>query len=78
MLLVGYDREDYYQEGSHVYKQLDVVEAFRRAMTTWGRWVDANVNPQKTHVFFRGYSASHFRSVWANIVLIFFSMYAYF
>lgn len=52
--------EDYYQEGSHVYKQLDVVEAFRRAMTTWGRWIDANVNPQKTHVFFRGYSASHF------------------
>ncbi|KAJ8448533.1 hypothetical protein Cgig2_012177 [Carnegiea gigantea] len=52
--------EDYYQEGSHVYEQLDVVEAFRRAMTTWGRWIDANVNPQKTHVFFRGYSASHF------------------
>lgn len=52
--------EDYYQEGSHVYKQLDVAEAFRRAMTTWGRWVDSNVNPQKTHVLFRGYSASHF------------------
>ncbi|XP_074307022.1 uncharacterized protein LOC141642203 [Silene latifolia] len=52
--------EDYYQEGSHVYKQLDVTEAFRRAITTWGRWIDANVNPQRTHVLFRGYSASHF------------------
>ncbi|KAL9233034.1 hypothetical protein vseg_008077 [Gypsophila vaccaria] len=52
--------EDYYQEGSHVYKQLDVTEAFRRAITTWGRWVDANINPQKTQVLFRGYSASHF------------------
>ncbi|CAH1432321.1 unnamed protein product [Lactuca virosa] len=52
--------EDYYQEGSHVYKELNVLEAFRKAMTTWGNWVDANMNPKKTSVFFRGYSASHF------------------
>ncbi|CAL5428621.1 protein trichome birefringence-like 1 [Camellia sinensis] len=50
----------YYQEGSHVYGLLDVVEAFRKAMTTWARWIDANVNPTKTLVSFRGYSASHF------------------
>lgn len=61
--LMMYDREDYYQEGSNVYKQLDVQEAFRKAVTTWGRWVDANINPQRTHVFFRGYSSTHFRSV---------------
>ncbi|CAI9301285.1 unnamed protein product [Lactuca saligna] len=53
--------KDYYQEGSHVYGELNVLEAFRKAMTTWGRWVDANINPSKTLVFFRGYSASHFR-----------------
>ncbi|KAJ0513287.1 putative PMR5 domain, PC-Esterase [Helianthus annuus] len=53
--------KDYYQEGSHVYNELNVLEAFRKAITTWGRWVDANVNPSKTLVFFRGYSASHFR-----------------
>ncbi|XP_057983204.1 protein trichome birefringence-like [Malania oleifera] len=52
--------KDYYQEGSHVYDELNVVEAFRRALTTWGRWIDANVNPAKSLVFFRGYSASHF------------------
>ncbi|KAK4489688.1 hypothetical protein RD792_000321 [Penstemon davidsonii] len=52
---------DYYQEGSHVYSELNVMEAFRKALTTWGRWVDANVNPTKSLVFFRGYSASHFR-----------------
>ncbi|KAA8516977.1 hypothetical protein F0562_017205 [Nyssa sinensis] len=52
--------KDYYQEGSHVYGELDVDEAFRRALTTWARWVDANVNPSKSLVFFRGYSASHF------------------
>ncbi|XP_057782518.1 protein trichome birefringence-like [Salvia miltiorrhiza] len=52
--------KDYYQEGSHVYSDLDVHEAFRKALTTWGRWVDSNVNPKKSLVFFRGYSASHF------------------
>uniref|UniRef100_A0A2P2JTB1 Uncharacterized protein MANES_09G036800 n=1 Tax=Rhizophora mucronata TaxID=61149 RepID=A0A2P2JTB1_RHIMU len=53
--------KDYYQEGSHVYDELNVLEAFRKAMTTWARWVDANINPLKSLVFFRGYSASHFR-----------------
>ncbi|KAL1351398.1 hypothetical protein HN51_015308 [Arachis hypogaea] len=52
--------KDYYQEGSHVYNELNVLEAFRRAITTWSRWVDAKVNPSKSMVFFRGYSASHF------------------
>ncbi|GAV63972.1 PC-Esterase domain-containing protein/PMR5N domain-containing protein [Cephalotus follicularis] len=52
--------KDYYQEGSHVYGELNVLEAFRKALTTWARWVDANVNPMKSLVFFRGYSASHF------------------
>ncbi|KAL1820988.1 hypothetical protein DCAR_0417359 [Daucus carota subsp. sativus] len=51
---------DYYQEGTHIYHELNVIEAFRKAVTTWARWVDANVNPLKTLVFFRGYSASHF------------------
>ncbi|XP_074373317.1 protein trichome birefringence-like [Apium graveolens] len=51
---------DYYQEGTHIYPELDAIEAFRKAVTTWSRWVDANVNPLKTLVLFRGYSASHF------------------
>ncbi|GER41133.1 hypothetical protein STAS_17836 [Striga asiatica] len=51
----------YYQEGDHVHEKLDVVEAFDRAMATWARWVEANVDPMKTHVFFRSYTLSHFR-----------------
>ncbi|KAL0286899.1 UNVERIFIED_CONTAM: protein trichome birefringence-like 1 [Sesamum calycinum] len=50
----------YYQEGDHIYEKLDVVEAFGKAMTTWARWLEANINPMKTHVFLRGYSFSHF------------------
>ncbi|XP_058755051.1 protein trichome birefringence-like 1 [Vicia villosa] len=52
--------KDYYQEGSHVYNELNVLEAFRKAITTWSRWVDANINATKSMVFFRGYSSSHF------------------
>ncbi|KAK9736038.1 hypothetical protein RND81_04G246100 [Saponaria officinalis] len=52
--------QDYYQEGSHVYRELNVMDAFRRALTTWARWVEANVDPKKAQIFFRGYSASHF------------------
>ncbi|KAE8713158.1 Protein trichome birefringence [Hibiscus syriacus] len=52
--------KDYYQEGDHVYDELNVLEAFQKALTTWAKWVDANVDPLKTMVFFRGYSAVHF------------------
>ncbi|XP_050371446.1 protein trichome birefringence-like 4 [Argentina anserina] len=51
----------YYQEGDHVYDELNGEEAYRRALSTWGTWVDTNIDPKKTAVFFRGYSPSHFR-----------------
>jgi len=54
-------RKDYYQEGNHVYNELNVMDAFHKALLTWSKWIDANVNPRKTVVLFRGYSASHFR-----------------
>jgi len=52
--------KDYYQEGDHVYPELNVLEAYRKALMTWGKWVDNNINPNKSLVFFRGYSATHF------------------
>nr|CAD1827151.1 unnamed protein product [Ananas comosus var. bracteatus] len=52
--------KDYYQEGNHVYSELNVVDAFHKALNTWSKWVDSNVNPKKAIVIFRGYSASHF------------------
>ncbi|KAM7523316.1 hypothetical protein LguiA_013218 [Lonicera macranthoides] len=54
-------RKGYYQEGSHIYDELNIFEAFRKVMTTWARWIDANVDTKKTLVLFRGYSTSHFR-----------------
>ncbi|KAK3128659.1 hypothetical protein QOZ80_6BG0464850 [Eleusine coracana subsp. coracana] len=52
--------KDYYQEGSHIYSELNVEDAFHKALVTWSKWIDTNVNPRRTTVLFRGYSASHF------------------
>ncbi|KAK1390760.1 Protein trichome birefringence [Heracleum sosnowskyi] len=51
----------YYQEGNHVYDELDGLEAYRRALETWARWIDSNVKFTKSLLFFRSYSPSHFR-----------------
>lgn len=53
--------ENYYQEGTHLYPNLDVMDAFKKALTTWGRWVDKNINANRTQVIFRGYSVTHFK-----------------
>ncbi|XP_078148928.1 protein trichome birefringence-like 2 isoform X3 [Carex rostrata] len=52
---------NYYQEGDHVYAKLKVLKAYEKALMTWARWIDANTNPKKTQVVFRGYSLTHFR-----------------
>nr|CCI55362.1 PH01B035L11.7 [Phyllostachys edulis] len=52
---------NYYQEGNHVYPSLEVTDAFKKALTTWARWVDKNIDSRRTQVVFRGYSLAHFR-----------------
>ncbi|KAI4969903.1 hypothetical protein ZWY2020_000817 [Hordeum vulgare] len=52
---------NYYKEGDTLYPQFDSTEAYRRALQTWARWVDKNMNPDKSVVFYRGYSTAHFR-----------------
>lgn len=52
---------NYYQEGGQVHPRLDVSTAFRKALMTWASWVDRNINPRKTRVFFRSSAPSHFR-----------------
>ncbi|KAF5941513.1 hypothetical protein HYC85_019155 [Camellia sinensis] len=56
-----YKGNNYFQEGNYVYPRLEVAEAYTRALRTWAQWVDANINANRTRVFFQGYSASHFR-----------------
>ncbi|KAJ7943673.1 Protein trichome birefringence-like [Quillaja saponaria] len=53
--------EDYYQEGNYVHPRLKVLNAYKRALTTWARWIDRNIDGKRTQVIFRGYSVTHFR-----------------
>ncbi|KAL8209083.1 hypothetical protein R6Q57_008495 [Mikania cordata] len=52
---------DYIEDGSRIYKDMDRVVAFGKAVVTWGRWLDANLLLNKTKVFFQGISPSHYK-----------------
>uniref|UniRef100_A0AAN0LI60 Terpene synthase n=1 Tax=Syringa oblata TaxID=178762 RepID=A0AAN0LI60_9LAMI len=56
---------DYIQVGQQLYQDMDRVVAFEKALTTWAKWVDTNIDPAKTKVFFQGISPSHYNgSTW--------------
>ncbi|KAH7512203.1 hypothetical protein FEM48_Zijuj12G0065700 [Ziziphus jujuba var. spinosa] len=52
----------YFEEDNEVNITMDVVEAFRRSLQTWKSWALENLDPQRTHVFFRSYSPVHYRN----------------
>ncbi|XAR56424.1 hypothetical protein NMG60_11036902 [Bertholletia excelsa] len=51
---------DYIKEGNTTYKDMDRLTAFRKGLTTWSRWVDSNIIPTLTKVFFQGISPTHY------------------
>ncbi|KAL2487087.1 Protein trichome birefringence-like 8 [Abeliophyllum distichum] len=51
----------YFQEGGSVNVTMDVMEAFRRSLNTLKSWVMNNLEPGKSHIFFRSYSPVHYR-----------------
>ncbi|XP_074583744.1 protein trichome birefringence-like 38 [Curcuma longa] len=53
---------DYIEYGGQTYKDMDRLEAFRKGLTTWAKWVDSNINPAATKVFFQGISPTHYRA----------------
>ncbi|XP_052183631.1 protein trichome birefringence-like 5 [Diospyros lotus] len=53
--------KNYYKEGDYIHPKFDAVEAYRKALKTWAKWIDENVNPAKKLIFYRGYSSAHFR-----------------
>ena len=54
-------RWDYIEDGGKVLKDMDRMVAFRKALTTWGRWVDIDVDLGKTKVFYQGISPAHYK-----------------
>ncbi|CAL0313507.1 unnamed protein product [Lupinus luteus] len=52
---------DYIRDGPNLVKDMDRLDAFQKGLTTWAKWVDQNVNPNKTKVFFQGISPTHLK-----------------
>ncbi|CAM0152900.1 unnamed protein product [Urochloa decumbens] len=52
---------DYMGEAGRYYEDMDRTVAFQRGLTTWANWVDLNVDPGKTRVFFQSMSPTHYR-----------------
>ncbi|CAN4095774.1 unnamed protein product [Withania somnifera] len=48
-------------EGSTEYDEVERTIAYRRVMTTWSQWVENNVDPNRTHVFFMSMSPMHIK-----------------
>ncbi|CAI9772760.1 unnamed protein product [Fraxinus pennsylvanica] len=47
------------QYGNTTFKDMDRLSLYEIALNTWAKWVDSNVDPTKTKVFFQGVSPDH-------------------
>ncbi|XVE99775.1 hypothetical protein REPUB_Repub03eG0230100 [Reevesia pubescens] len=56
-----------FDRGDTEYDDIERPVAYKRVLTTWSKWVDKNVNPNKTTVFFSSTSPLHIKSLdWYN------------
>ncbi|XP_008441472.1 xylan O-acetyltransferase 1-like isoform X1 [Cucumis melo] len=56
-----------FDDGSTEYDEVDRPLAYGRVLTTWQKWVEENVNPNRTTVFFSSMSPLHIKSLdWNN------------
>ncbi|KAH0676538.1 hypothetical protein KY285_024339 [Solanum tuberosum] len=56
-----------FDEGSTEYDEVDRTIAYTRVLTTWSQWVQNNVDPKRTRVFFMSMSPMHIKSMdWNN------------
>ncbi|KAK6946604.1 PC-Esterase [Dillenia turbinata] len=51
---------NYLEYGGKLYKDMDRFAALKIGLTTWSKWVDSNVNPADTEVFYQGVSPTHY------------------
>nr|XP_043616781.1 protein ESKIMO 1-like [Erigeron canadensis] len=56
-----------FNEEATEYDEVDRPEAYGRVLKTWSEWVDQNINPNRTMVFFNSMSPLHIKSLdWNN------------
>jgi hypothetical protein len=54
-------RNCYFQERNELKMDMTLETGFQRALQTWGKWMEDNLDTEKTHVIFRSFSPVHFR-----------------
>ncbi|KAH6824135.1 TRICHOME BIREFRINGENCE-LIKE 7 [Perilla frutescens var. hirtella] len=52
----------YFQNGGRMKLGMPISNGFKIALATWQSWVENEVNPNKTRVFFRTFESSHWSS----------------
>ncbi|KAL2525985.1 Protein trichome birefringence-like 36 [Abeliophyllum distichum] len=52
---------DILMEGNNAYKNMNPMVAYEKGLMTWAKWIDLNLDPRKTRVFFRSLSPRHNR-----------------
>ncbi|PAN50157.1 hypothetical protein PAHAL_9G502500 [Panicum hallii] len=56
-----------FDQGSTEYVEVDRPVAYKEVLKTWAKWVDRNIDPNKTTVFFMGMSPNHITpEAWGN------------
>lgn len=51
---------DYMESGGSYYQDMDRLVALEKGLRTWARWVDSNIDPTRTSVFFQSISPTHY------------------
>ncbi|OVA06001.1 PMR5 N-terminal domain [Macleaya cordata] len=52
---------EFYMEGKGLFTNLNPMVAYEMGLITWAKWIDLNLDPQRTRVIFRSVSPRHNR-----------------
>lgn len=50
-----------FANGDEGFEELDALVSYRIGLKTWANWIDSNINPNATRVFFVTMSPTHIR-----------------